>query len=387
MKIESSSCLNFNIDNINYTEVAMNTINITTDAGFKNRGGSIGITFWSNNDSNSFDSASYVVQNVIFISNYEAELFGIYMGLLKLASLLEKKERRMTVEFPYFNSFRIDTVNIYCDNFTALSCSKVIHTLGSTANPLCMTREMIVNVAVNDFFHTMATFEKTPEVVLRTYEHDLHVRCICGKLFDVFNFLRPRITIGYMRHVHGHSISGDKDVKTFEKIFCSGRKMVMIPSDNRRSFIFPYFRTANTFAELYSNCITDAVASRRFSDLERFSIVCNENDDMEESDRRTIEHDHHLLVENRRECPYRHIGVVTADDIEHVNNLYVYPYLFDRIKQTFEKFLGIAEVEVMVEEEYVDAIKRFISRKTIYLKTGKKQIQQTQEKKTTKTKK
>lgn len=350
----------------------MNTINITTDAGFKNRVGSIGITFWSNNDHNSFNSANYVVQNVIFISNYEAELFGIYMGLLKLADLLEKKEHGMSTEFPYFNSFRIDTVNIYCDNYTALSCSGVIHTLGSLAIPLRMTKEMIVNIGVNDFFHTMATFEKTPEVVLRTHEHELLVRCICDKLFDVFNFLRPRITIGYMRHVHGHSISGDKDVRIFEKIFCGRKEMVMIPSDNRQSFLFPSIKTANTFVELYSNCITDAVASRRFSDLERFSIVCDENDNLEESDRRIIGHEHNLLVENRRYCPYRHVGVITTNDIEHVNNLYVYPYLLDRIKQTFEKFLGISEVEVMVEQQYIDAIKSSVTKKIIYHRTRTK---------------
>ena len=137
----------------------MATINITTDAGFKNGIGSIGITFWFNDDINGFKSVNYVVQNVIFISNYEAELFGMYTGLLKLSKILEMKRRGESTNIPFFDSLdRIQTVNVYCDNFTALSCFGSILYPRVPCDPLRMTKEMIVNVAVNDFFNTMATF-------------------------------------------------------------------------------------------------------------------------------------------------------------------------------------------------------------------------------------
>ena len=342
----------------------MATINITTDAGFKGGVGSIGITFWSNDDVNGFKSVNYVVQNVIFISNYEAELFGIYAGLLKLSKILEKKERGERIEIPFFDSLaNIEAVNIYCDNYTALSCFGVIHTLGTLAVPLGMSEEMIINLGVHDFFYTMATFTKTPYAALRTHVHELLVRRICEKLFDVFNFLKYRVTIGYMRHVHGHSISGDKDVGIFKKIFSGKKEMVMIPSINRQSFLFSSIRTANTYVELYSNCIADAVASRRTSDLERFSNVCVIDDHVEEADRYEIACEHRYLVVFRRICSIQNAIEITADKVDFVSSLSICPRLFDRIKQTFDRLFEITEAEVVDRQQYADAIKSAIAKK------------------------
>lgn len=362
----------------------MGTINITADAGFKDRVGSIGITFWSNDDFNGFDSVNYVVQNVIFVSNYEAELFGMYTGLLKLSDILGMKECEPSTEIPFFDSFdRIETVNIYCDNYPALSCSKVIHALGSTAGPLRMTRDMIINAAVDDFFHTMATFENTPVVALRTNEAETHIRSICEKLFDVFNFLKTRITFGSIQHVHGHTISGNKDIEKIKGVFCDGMDLVMIPTGDKKSFRFPSIKTANTFAELYSNCIADAVASRRLSELECFSDVCNHGDILEGIDRCELTIEHRSLVVSRRTCSIRDVKDITVFDIDYVSSLSIYPKVFDRIKQTFEKLFGIAEVEVMdeIEKQIADTIETTIITKVTYLRTTKI------EKKTTKTKK
>lgn len=357
----------------------MATIKITTDAGFKNGVGSIGITFWSFDDVKGFDGVNYVVQNVNFISNYDAELFGMYVGLLKLSQILEMKEHGMSTEIPFFDSLdRIETINVYCDNYTALSCFGTVHTLGSLAFPLCMTKEMIVNVGVNDFFNTMATFSKTPHSVLRTHQHELLVRCICEKLFDVFNVLRSRVTIEYMRHVHGHSISGDKDVKTFEKIFCDGKELVTIPAMDKHLFNFPSIRTANTFVELYSNCIADAVASRRISDLERFSNVCVIDDIVEESERYEIAYEHRSLVLSRRICSIQNVINITANEVDFVSSLCISPRLFNRIIQTFEVLFGIAEAEV------IDFSPQIV-KKTIHFRT-KTRIIKIQEKKTTKQK-
>ena len=372
----------------------MATINITTDAGFKNGVGSIGITFWFNDDINGFKSVNYVVQNVIFISNYEAELFGMYTGLLKLSKILEMKRRGERTNIPFFDSLnRIQTVNVYCDNFTALSCFGSILYPRVPCDPLRMTKEMIVNVAVNDFFNTMATFSEIPLVILRNYIHEPLVRCICEKLFNVLDTLRPSITIGYMRHVHGHSISGDKDVKTFEKIFCGGKELVTIPAMDKRPFNFPSIKTANTFVELYSNCIADAVASRRISDLERFSNVCVIDDQVEKTERCEIAREHRSLVAFRRICSKQSVIDITADEVDFVSSLCICPRLFDRIIQTFEELFGIAEAEVIdleveeidPEEEENDLDPQMVKR-IIHFKT-KTKITKKHEKKTTKTKK
>ena len=165
---------------------------------------------------------------------------------------------------------------------------------------------------------------------------------------------------------------------------------------DKRPFNFPSIRTANTFVELYSNCIADAVASRRISDLERFSNVCVIDDQVEKTERCEIAREHRSLVAFRRICSKQSVIDITADEVDFVSSLCICPRLFDRIIQTFEELFGIAEAEVIdleveeidpeEEEEEENDLDPQMVKRIIHFKT-KTKITKKHEKKTTKTKK
>lgn len=309
-------------------------VNITTDAGFDAASGlgSVGITFWTNYDG--FDCKNFVVQNTQFPSNNEAELFGLLMGIEKLNIMAFRGEFRETVQ----------TVNIYCDNYTALSTIIVIH--GDIAFEH-KTRDETVSHGVDTFFNTLAEFEHVPPHALRAVADRVDVvQYLCERLFAAFQFVSANgIEIDFINHVKGHLLpSTPHKFNSNRKILVGERDRMQVVDvehfidgdydDNRLPV--PFIGTALSPIELYSNCVADALASVRLGEIMRFKIALN-HDAREIRCRNDLHHLHRQLVRYRAPQPPTTVFNRTIENVESVSEYHFDQCTISCIEETYIK--------------------------------------------------
>lgn len=344
--------------------VNFSTVNITTDASFDPNPlyhtGSVGITFWSN-FRDGFIFENFVVQNTIFPSNHEAELFGLLMGIQKFSELAFKGHFNEVYSTSMDENGEIDEVtiikdiNIYCDNYTALSTIIVIH--GDMDLRKCFhsrdhsyTRDGIVGKAVNTFFDTLAVFERVRVDFLRTPEREHIVHFLCEKLYDAFNSLDylNGVKVSSISHVKGHTLPQRYGIVCHQPGRFESNKEILegkndrVEIDDFESPVYPvpFIKTAITPIEIYSNCIADALASVRLNEIGNFQIALGGTS--EEMDRRDALHTHHYnLISNRTLRGFRYVFERSLSDVE-----FIYSYNIDRptyscIKNTFLSYYKI----------------------------------------------
>ena len=344
----------------------VSTVNITTDASFDPNPlyhtGSVGITFWSN-FRGGFIFENFVVQNTIFPSNHEAELFGLLMGIQKFSELAFKGHFNEVYSTRKDENGEIDEVtiikdiNIYCDNYTALSTIIVIH--GDMDLQKCFllrdhsyTRDGIVGKAVNTFFDTLAVFERVGVDVLRTPEREHIVHFLCEKLYDAFDSLdyMNGVKVSSISHVKGHTLPQRCGIVCHRPgRFASNKEILEGKNDHVEidefespEYPVPFIKTAVTPIEIYSNCIADALASVRLNEIGNFLIALGGTS--EEMDCRDALHTHHYrLVSNRTLRAFRYVFERSLSDVE-----FVYTYNIDRqtyfcIENTFLSYYQIQQ--------------------------------------------
>ena len=280
----------------------LHTVNITTDAGFDIGSGlgSAGITFWTNY--NGFKCKNFIVQKTHFPSNNEAELFGLLMGIEKFNIMAFGRMFEVTPQ----------TVNIYCDNYTALSTIVVIHDDIDLKHRFssATTKEETVTHAVDTFFNTLAVFEHTHAVVLRAdRDREPIVHHLCEKLYDAFEFLVSAngIEVDGISHVKGHILStttlSARRIESNRQIFEGKHDRIEVVDVRRfiegrydsKKLPVPFIRTALSPIELYSNCVADALASANIGEIQKFKTVLNVGDAEEEQHRNDL-HGLHLRM-------------------------------------------------------------------------------------------
>lgn len=317
------------------------TINITTDASFDPNPlyhtGSVGITFWSN-FGDGFTFENFVVQNTIFPSNHEAELFGLLMGIQKFSELAFKGHFNEVYNTKMDEVTIVKDINIYCDNYTALSTIIVIH--GDMDLQKCFhsrdhsyTRDGIIGKAVKTFFDTLAVFEGGVDA-LRTPAREHIVHFLCEKLYDAFETLdcMNRVEVSSISHVKGHTLPQRYGVVCHEPGRFKSNKEILEGKHNRigidnienPKYPVPFIKTAITPIEIYSNCIADALASVRLNEIGDFLIALDGT--VEEMGRREVLHTHHYrLISNRTLRGFRYVFERSLSDVE-----FVYSYHIDR---------------------------------------------------------
>lgn len=316
----------------------LHTVNITTDAGFNAASGlgSAGITFWTNYDG--FRCTNFVVQNTQFPSNNEAELFGILMGIEKLNIMAFKRAFKETVQ----------TVNIYCDNYTALSTITVIHDDIVYEHK---TKQDTITHGMDTFFNTLAEFEHINVHVLRAAPgREPVVHHLCERLYAAFDFLVSvnGIVVDFISHVKGHIISSTQTQYRFKsnrKIFKGKRDRVEVVDvehfidgeyDNDRLPV-PFIGTALSPIELYTNCVADTLASVRLGEIMEFKTALNQ--DMEEIRCRNSLHALHLqLVRHRTIQPPSTVFNRTIENIEEVSKYHFDQRTISYIEETYLKY-------------------------------------------------
>ena len=280
----------------------LHTVNITTDAGFNAASGlgSAGITFWTNY--NGFKCKNFIVQKTHFPSNNEAELFGLLMGIEKFNIMAFGGMFEQTPQ----------TVNIYCDNYTALSTIIVIHDDIDLKHCLssATTKEETVTHAVDTFFNTLAEFEHTHAVVLRAeYGREPIVHYLCEKLYDAFEFLVSvnGVEVDAISHVKGHILStttlSPRRIESNRQIFEGKHDRVEVVDVSHfikgrydsKKLPVPFIRTALSPIELYTNCVADSLASTRIGEIKKFKTVLNNGNAEEERCRNDL-HNLHLQM-------------------------------------------------------------------------------------------